>query len=89
MMKKKAFSKIPRDEPEQLKNWHRDWKVNLIEETNPDWRDLALPRPVLLSLPGLWRGDALQAAPLVCTDENWHPQLIRDENAFFATFLAH
>lgn len=55
----------------------------------PDWRDLALPRPVLLSLPGLWRGDALQAAPLVCINENWHPQLIRDENAFFATFLAH
>lgn len=25
----------------QLKNWHRDWKVNLIEEVNPDWRDLA------------------------------------------------
>ncbi|GAB5487861.1 MAG: GIY-YIG nuclease family protein [Parasphingorhabdus sp.] len=25
----------------QLKNWHRDWKVNLIEEANPDWRDLA------------------------------------------------
>ena len=25
----------------QLKNWHRDWKVNLIEENNPDWDDLA------------------------------------------------
>ncbi|HEX7852971.1 MAG TPA: GIY-YIG nuclease family protein [Sphingobium sp.] len=26
----------------QLKNWRRDWKVNLIEAGNPDWKDLAL-----------------------------------------------
>ena len=24
----------------QLKNWKRDWKVELIEEKNPDWVDL-------------------------------------------------
>ncbi|MDZ7683229.1 MAG: GIY-YIG nuclease family protein [Fodinibius sp.] len=24
----------------QLKNWHRDWKLNLIKETNPDLEDL-------------------------------------------------
>ena len=24
----------------QLKFWHRDWKRRLIEENNPDWRDL-------------------------------------------------
>ena len=24
----------------QLKNWHRQWKINLIEEDNPDWKDL-------------------------------------------------
>jgi len=24
----------------QLKKWNRDWKLRLIEETNPDWRDL-------------------------------------------------
>ncbi|WP_115460567.1 GIY-YIG nuclease family protein [Winogradskyella aurantiaca] len=24
----------------QLKNWHRDWKIDLIEKTNPDWKDL-------------------------------------------------
>ena len=23
-----------------LKKWHRDWKVRLIEETNPEWSDL-------------------------------------------------
>ena len=25
----------------QLKNWHRSWKINLIEADNPEWRDLA------------------------------------------------
>ena len=24
----------------QIKAWHRKWKLRLIEETNPDWRDL-------------------------------------------------
>lgn len=24
----------------QLKNWHRDWKVNLIQKDNPTWKDL-------------------------------------------------
>lgn len=24
----------------QLKNWHRGWKINLIESFNPDWDDL-------------------------------------------------
>ncbi len=26
----------------QLKNWHRQWKINLIESANPDWHDLAV-----------------------------------------------
>ena len=25
-----------------LKKWRRDWKLNLIESQNPDWRDLAV-----------------------------------------------
>jgi putative endonuclease len=25
----------------QLKRWHRPWKLNLIEQSNPDWEDLA------------------------------------------------
>jgi putative endonuclease len=24
----------------QLKNWHRAWKINLIQKSNPDFRDL-------------------------------------------------
>ena len=26
----------------QLKNWHRDWKIKLINEFNPDWKDLSV-----------------------------------------------
>ncbi len=26
----------------QLKRWHRQWKINLIESTNPDWKDLSI-----------------------------------------------
>ncbi len=25
----------------QLKNWHRDWKINLIKEMNPEMKDLS------------------------------------------------
>ena len=25
----------------QLKKWNRDWKIELIEKDNPEWRDLA------------------------------------------------
>ncbi|MGJ8592033.1 MAG: GIY-YIG nuclease family protein [Aquaticitalea sp.] len=24
----------------QLKKWNRDWKIELIEKMNPDWKDL-------------------------------------------------
>jgi putative endonuclease len=33
-----ALSAIAREK--QLKKWRRDWKIHLIEETNPDWLDL-------------------------------------------------
>lgn len=32
------YSAIKREK--QLKNWHRDWKINLINTFNPGWRDL-------------------------------------------------
>ena len=25
----------------QLKNWHREWKINLVESFNPEWEDLS------------------------------------------------
>jgi putative endonuclease len=24
----------------EIKKWRRDWKIKLIEESNPDWKDL-------------------------------------------------
>ncbi|OGE14612.1 hypothetical protein A3F00_04325 [Candidatus Daviesbacteria bacterium RIFCSPHIGHO2_12_FULL_37_11] len=24
----------------QIKNWHREWKLNLIKKSNPDFRDM-------------------------------------------------
>jgi putative endonuclease len=29
----------------QMKKWNRAWKINLIQETNPTWRDLSLEIP--------------------------------------------
>jgi len=38
-----AFDKITDaiDREKQLKNWHRDWKINLIKSANPDMLDLS------------------------------------------------
>ena len=33
-----VMSAIAREK--QLKNWHRQWKVNLVQSKNPEWRDL-------------------------------------------------
>ena len=33
-----VYAAIEREK--QLKNWHREWKINLITESNPDWEDL-------------------------------------------------
>jgi putative endonuclease len=27
-------------EEKRLKRWKRDWKIRLIEENNPEWRDI-------------------------------------------------
>ncbi|MFA5986019.1 MAG: GIY-YIG nuclease family protein [Parcubacteria group bacterium] len=34
-----VFSALRREK--QLKNWHREWKINLITEFNNEWRDLS------------------------------------------------
>ncbi len=36
----------------QLKSWHRQWKINLIEESNPDWEDLWKPLGGGAEIPG-------------------------------------
>lgn len=35
---KYVYDAIKREK--QLKNWHHDWKVNLIKSVNPDFKDL-------------------------------------------------
>ena len=34
-----VYSAINREK--QLKRWHREWKINLIKENNPDFNDLS------------------------------------------------
>ena len=39
----------------QLKNWHREWKINLINTENPEWQDLAVGLGLPPLAPGLRR----------------------------------
>jgi putative endonuclease len=34
------YIKSALEREKQLKNWHRQWKINLINEFNPKWKDL-------------------------------------------------
>ena len=38
-MSENAESAIRREK--QLKNWHREWKINLINQFNPEWKNLS------------------------------------------------
>ncbi|WP_306112473.1 MULTISPECIES: tRNA lysidine(34) synthetase TilS [unclassified Roseovarius] len=48
-----------------------------------------LPRSSLLASPAVWRGGHLVAAPLAGFAEGWTATLLRDEDMFFASILAH
>lgn len=39
-----------RDREYAMKKWRREWKINLIEEANPDWDDLY---PALVGAPAM------------------------------------
>jgi len=43
----------------QLKNWHRDWKLELIRQANPDFSDL---NSVLQEIPNQVRNDEVLGA---------------------------
>ncbi|WP_135507282.1 tRNA lysidine(34) synthetase TilS [Roseovarius aestuariivivens] len=58
-------------------------------ENCPDWRDSGLPASSLAAGPAVWRGQRLIAAPLAGLRNGWQATLIRDEDHFFAAFLAH
>ena len=48
-----------------------------------------LPRASLLASPAVWRGGHLVAAPLAGFADGWSATLLRDEELFFASILAH
>ena len=52
-----------------------------------NWRDLDLPRAVLLSHPALWHGDTVLCSPAAKPLPNWRWELLRDDKAFFDTAL--
>jgi tRNA(Ile)-lysidine synthase len=54
-----------------------------------DWRDLGIPRRAALSLPAVWQGTQLIAAPLAGWPQNWQAVLERGENTFFAAHITH
>ena len=35
-----------RDREHKMKRWRRDWKLELIEKLNPNWRDLSTEIPI-------------------------------------------
>ena len=44
-----AYEAIKREK--RLKGWKRDWKMDLINKSNPDWRDLYTDNNEILPLP--------------------------------------
>ncbi|WP_281992613.1 tRNA lysidine(34) synthetase TilS [Sulfitobacter geojensis] len=54
-----------------------------------DWRITGRPHVLLQSTPGVWRGDTLVAAPLAGCAQNWHAELVEDQDTFFASLLSH
>ena len=55
----------------------------------PDWRASGRPHAVLLSTPGIWRGDRLVAAPLAQARSDWNAQVDGGDETFFADLLTH
>lgn len=55
----------------------------------PDWRETALPRPVLAVTPALWKGAELIAAPLAGRANGCDAELVRGKEEFHASFLSH
>jgi len=36
------------EKEKKLKNWHRDWKIKLINDFNPEWKDLSVEKTEML-----------------------------------------
>lgn len=55
----------------------------------PAHRETGLPAASLVAGPSVWRGDELLAAPLAGMENGWCAVLVRDEEAYFTSFLSH
>ncbi|MFK7879700.1 tRNA lysidine(34) synthetase TilS [Roseobacter sp.] len=55
----------------------------------PDWRKVGLPRDVLLSMPAVWNGADLVAAPHAGHENGWCARLEVGKEAFFSGLLSH
>lgn len=55
----------------------------------PDWRDTAVPGPVLEGTPALWHGSELIAAPPAGLANGWSAETAYGEEEFFASLLSH
>ena len=60
-----AFDSIleARAREHSLKRWRRAWKLKLIEQDNPNWRDLTAELNTLATCESRLSGAALRAAP--------------------------
>ncbi|MCR8827553.1 tRNA lysidine(34) synthetase TilS [Pseudosulfitobacter koreensis] len=56
--------------------------------TRPDWRDLGLPRDALMSMPAVWRGQELVAAPVVGAPDGWKAEATGAQDSVFAALLS-
>ena len=48
----------------------------------PNWRDLGIPREVLLVTPAVWDGDALLAAPVAGLENGWKARIVAPFHRF-------
>lgn len=62
----------------QLKNWHRDWKNNLVNQFNKDWKDLSEDRCWIKMLKRVQHDIKLPSSmekTVILNGENRHPEL--------------
>lgn len=55
----------------------------------PNWREIGLPRALLLATPAIWKKDELQAAPLAGKPAEWTARLEKGDASFIQGLMAH
>ncbi|MBD0865550.1 MAG: tRNA(Ile)-lysidine synthetase, partial [Rhodobacteraceae bacterium] len=55
----------------------------------PGWRNLGVPRRIMLATPAVWMGDAPIALPAAQEPDGWRAQLVRGRDDCAASLLSH